>query len=155
MEEERQKESISSNSVENVEKENSSKEQISKNGNSVVEYAKQYLNYPYVVAGKTPETGFDCSGFTRYVYKNFGYELSSVSSGQTSIGEEISRENLEPGDLILFYNEGKTKIGHTGIYIGNGEFIHAANAKRGVVIDNINTLSYYNERFVTARRIVK
>lgn len=128
---------------------------IENDENQVVAYAKQYLNYPYVVGGKTPESGFDCSGFTRYVYKNFGYNLATTAAGQTSVGREISRDELNLGDLILFYNEGKTKIGHTGIYIGNGEFIHSANPERGVVIDNLNTNSYYNERYVTARRIVE
>lgn len=120
----------------------------------VVDYAKQYLGYPYIVGGKNPTTGFDCSGYTRYVFANFGYSLGSTAASQTSIGTEITRDNLQPGDLILFLNEGKTSIGHTGIYIGNGEFIHSANPQRGVVIDNLNTNSYYNERFVSARRIV-
>lgn len=123
-------------------------------GNEVAEYAKQYIGCSYVVGGKNPTSGFDCSGFTKYVYSNFGYTLGSTASSQTSIGTEISRDNLQVGDLILFYNEGKTSIGHTGIYIGNGEFVHSANPKRGVVTDNLNTSSYYNERFVSARRIV-
>lgn len=126
----------------------------SKNASEVVSYAKQYLGYPYIVGGKTPATGFDCSGFTRYIFLNFGYSLGSTAASQTDIGIVISRENLEPGDLILFLNEEKTGIGHTGIYIGNGEFIHSANPQRGVVIDNLNTNSYYSERFVSARRIV-
>ena len=126
----------------------------SENASEVVSYAKQYLGYPYIVGGKTPATGFDCSGFTRYIFLNFGYSLGSTAASQTDIGIVISRENLEPGDLILFLNEEKTGIGHTGIYIGNGEFIHSANPQRGVVIDNLNTNSYYSERFVSARRIV-
>ena len=81
--------------------------------------------------------------------------MASVAASQVNVGEEVSRDELQPGDLVLFYNDGKTKIGHTGIYVGNGDFIHAANSKRGVVYDNINTVSYYNERYVTARRIVK
>ena len=67
----------------------------------------------------------------------------------------MSRNDLRPGDLILFYDEAKTKIGHTGIYISNGDFIHSANPQRGVVIDNINTNSYYNERYIVAKRIVE
>lgn len=133
-----------SNSLENAAK-----------SSSVVEYAKQFLGYPYVVGGKNPKTGFDCSGFTRYVFLNYGYSLGATAASQNSIGAEISKENLEPGDLILFYDEAKTKIGHTGIFISNGDFIHAANPTRGVVIDNINTNSYYRERFITARRIVQ
>lgn len=122
---------------------------------SVVDYAMQFLGYNYVVGGKNPSTGFDCSGFTRYVFANFGYSLGSTAASQNNIGTEIARENLLPGDLILFYDDGKTKIGHTGIYISNGDFIHSANPTRGVVIDNINTSSYYNTRFITARRIVE
>lgn len=128
---------------------------VSSNGQSVVDYAKQFLGYPYVVGGKNPTSGFDCSGFTRYVFLNFGHSLGATAATQNNIGTEIARENLMPGDLILFYDEGKTKIGHTGIYISNGDFIHAANPTRGVVTDNLNTNSYYNTRFITARRIVE
>lgn len=126
----------------------------SSKGEEVIEFAKQYLGYSYVLGCSTPETGFDCSGFTKYIFGHFGYNLGRVAADQTSVGDVVERENLQIGDLILFYDEGKTKIGHTGIYIGNGEFIHSANPKRGVVTDNLNTNSYYNTRFVTARRIV-
>lgn len=125
------------------------------NGEQVVEYAKQYIGCSYVLGGKTPESGFDCSGFTKYVYSNFGYTLGNTAASQDSLGTEISREDMQSGDLILFYDEGKTKVGHTGIYMGNGNFIHAANPARGVVVDNLNSNSYYNTRFVTARRIVQ
>ena len=128
---------------------------VSTNNSSVVQTAKQYLGYSYVSGGKNPESGFDCSGFTSYIYKQFGYTLGSTAASQDSVGQVIARENLQPGDLILFQDEGKTKIGHTGIYIGNNEFIHAANPQRGVVIDNLSTNSYYNERYVSARRIVE
>ena len=128
---------------------------VSTNNSSVVQTAKQYLGYSYVSGGKNPESGFDCSGFTSYIYKQFGYTLGATAASQDSVGQVIGRENLQPGDLILFQDEGKTKIGHTGIYIGNNEFIHAANPQRGVVIDNLSTNSYYNERYVSARRIVE
>lgn len=103
----------------------------------------------------TPEKGFDCSGFTRYVFGHFGFTLGQVAADQTSLGDVVGREGLQIGDLILFYNDGKSKIGHCGIYMGSGDFIHSANPQRGVVTDNLNTNSYYSERFVTARRIVK
>ena len=155
-----EKEQISSRSLEEERKAETNKNDEEKNeikstGNEVVEFAKKFLGYSYVLGGKNPESGFDCSGFTQYIYKNFGYSLSSVSYNQVNVGREVPREDLKPGDLILFNNEEKTKIGHTGIYIGEGNFIHAANPKRGVVCDNLNTLSYYNERYVTARRIVE
>ena len=123
-------------------------------GEEVVNYAKNYLGTDYVVGGKTPESGFDCSGFTRYVFSNFGYNLGTTAANQNNIGVDVSKEDLQEGDLILFYDEGKNKIGHTGIYISNGEFIHAANPQRGVVTDNLNTNTYYNERFIVAKRIV-
>ena len=128
---------------------------VSVNNSSVVQTAKQYLGYSYVSGGKNPESGFDCSGFTSYIYKQFGYTLGATAASQDSAGQSVERDNLQPGDLILFQDEGRTKIGHTGIYIGNNEFIHAANPQRGVVIDNLATNSYYNERYVSARRIVE
>ena len=90
-----------------------------------------------MLLGKNPTSGFDCSGFTRYVFLNFGHSLGATAATQNNIGTEIARENLMPGDLILFYDEGKTKIGHTGIYIGNGKMIHAANSRTGIVIVSI------------------
>ena len=134
---------------------NSAPEVASATGNEIVNFAKQYLGTKYVVGGKTPETGFDCSGFTRYIYGHFGYSLGTTASSQKNEGTEIARESMQPGDLIIFYDESKTRVGHVGIYIGNGNFIHSANPQRGVVIDNINTSSYYNTRFVSARRIAK
>ncbi len=149
---------------ENVVENNSNSQQSNDNlnatnttskGEEVAELAKKYEGYKYVVGGKNPESGFDCSGFTRYIFLQFGYSLGSTAAEQNNIGVEVSRDALKPGDLILFYDEGKTKIGHTGIYLSNGEFIHSANPERGVVIDNINTNSYYNERYIVAKRIVE
>ncbi len=127
----------------------------SANGASVVSFAKNYLGYPYVAAGKNPTTGFDCSGFTQYVFSNFGVALGGSAASQTSAGTEVSRDQLAPGDLVLFLDEGKSMVGHAGIYIGGNQFIHAANPKRGVVIDFMNeSNAYYNSRYVTARRVV-
>lgn len=123
-------------------------------GNEISNFAKQYLGTKYIVGGKNPEVGFDCSGFTRYVYSNFGYNLGTTSTSQKDSGTAVSRENMQIGDLIIFYNEEKSNVGHTGIYIGDGNFIHSANPERGVVIDNLNTNTYYNERFISARRIL-
>lgn len=134
---------------------NNSETQNAGKGQDVANLAKQYLGYPYVVWGKTPESGFDCSGFTRYIFMQFGYSLGATAASQNNIGTDVNVENLKIGDLILFYDDAKTKIGHTGIYIGNDEFVHSANPKRGVVIDNIKTNTYYKERFITAKRIVE
>ena len=127
----------------------------SANGAAVVAFAKNYIGYPYVAAGKNPNSGFDCSGFTQYVFSNFGVSLGGSAASQSGAGTEVSRDQLAPGDLLLFLDEGRSMIGHTGIYIGGNQMVHAANPKRGVVIDYINEAnSYYNTRFVTARRLV-
>ena len=147
--------SINQEKEDNIEKIEKVVDENSNKGAEVASYARQFLGIKYVLGGKTPESGFDCAGFTKYVYKNFGVTLGSIASAQNSIGTDVAREELKVGDLILFQNEEKTKIGHTGVYLGNGEFIHAANPQRGVVIDNLNTMSYYNTRFVNAKRIVE
>lgn len=125
----------------------------SNKGAEVVAYAKGFLGCRYISGGTSPN-GFDCSGFTQYVYSHFGYSLSRVASAQNSNGTAVDRSNLQPGDIVVFLDYGKSRIGHVGIYIGDGNFIHAANPSRGVVIDNLNSNSYYNQRYVSARRIV-
>ena len=134
---------------------NNVSDKLSASTSSIVDFSKQYLGYSYIVGGKTPETGFDCSGFTRYVYSEYGYSLGSTTASQQNAGTEVNRNDMLPGDLIVFYNEEMTKVGHVGIYIGDGNFVHAANPERGVVIDNINTNTYYNARYISARRIIK
>ena len=122
-------------------------------GNAVVEYAKQYLGYKYVSGGASPSTGFDCSGFTTYVFKHFGVSLNRSSKDQIKNGVAVEKSNLQPGDLLIFKNEANTAIGHVGIYIGGGSFIHASNPKGGVKIDSISS-SYYSVRYVGARRVI-
>ncbi|MBP3596281.1 MAG: SH3 domain-containing protein [Clostridia bacterium] len=125
----------------------------SNKGEEIVAYAKSFLGCRYISGGTSPN-GFDCSGFTQYVYSHFGYSIARVASAQNSNGTAVARSNLQPGDIVVFLDYGKSKIGHVGIYIGNGNFVHAANPSRGVVIDNLNSNSYYNQRYVSARRIV-
>lgn len=136
--------------------ESSKKETTKLKGEEIVEYAKQYLKYKYTYGGASPKTGFDCSGFTYYVYKNFGYTLSRSSSGQAKNGVEVLKSELQPGDLLIFKNQALTKIGHVGIYIGDNKMIHSSEPGVGVVITNLDANGYnYNKRYVTARRIVK
>ena len=121
-------------------------------GTSVVEYAKQYLGCKYVAGGSSPEGGFDCSGFTSYVYKHFGISLSRSSKGQINNGVAVEKSNLQPGDIVVFNNSSNSSIGHVGIYIGGNSFIHAANPKEGVIITSLSS-SYYQKRYVGARRV--
>lgn len=119
----------------------------------VASYAKQYLGYKYVSGGTSPSTGFDCSGFTYYVYKHFGITLSRTSTAQASNGTSVSKSNLQAGDLVIFNNSSNSAIGHVGIYIGGNKFIHAANSTKGVITTSLSD-SYYKPRFVSARRII-
>ena len=119
----------------------------SNTGSAVLAFARQYLGYPYVYGGASP-SGFDCSGFTTYVYKHFGVSLSRTAAGQASNGKAVKRSELQVGDLVMFCSP----INHVGIYAGNNQIIHAANKTRGVVIDTISS-GYYNTNYNCARRI--
>ena len=122
-------------------------------GAEVVAYAKQFLGYKYVSGGSSPSTGFDCSGFTSYVYKHFGVSLSRSTSGQKNNGTSVSKANLQLGDLVIFNNSSNTAVGHVGIYVGGNQFIHAANAQKGVIITSLSD-SYYKARYVDGRRVL-
>ena len=124
-------------------------------GEDIVAYAKKYLGTKYVLGGTSPKKGFDCSGFTKYVYNHFGYTISRTSKAQAKNGKEVAKSDLQPGDLIIFKNQSLTAIGHVGIYVGNNKIIHASEPGVGVVITSMNASGYnYNKRYVTARRIV-
>lgn len=121
---------------------------------SVISTAKSFLGTPYVWGGESPqEGGFDCSGFTQYVYKQVGYTLNRISADQAKQGSYVSRQNIQPGDLVFYSFEGTSNINHVGIYIGNGQMIHSP--KTGDVVKTTDiTTSYWESRFVTARRII-
>ena len=118
----------------------------SSKGLAVAAYAQQFLGCAYKYGGTSP-SGFDCSGFTQYVYKNFGVTLNRTAAAQYSNGTAVT--DLQPGDLLMF---GKPSINHVGIYIGGNQFIHAANPSKGVRIDSISS-SYYKSNYRGARRI--
>ena len=120
-------------------------------GQQVVDYAKQYLGTPYVYGGNGPNS-FDCSGYTSYVYRHFGYTLNRTASGQLSNGTSVSKSELQPGDLVFFrYNTSKA-ASHVGIYIGGGQFIHASTNTYTVKIDTL-TSGHYANVYVGARRL--
>ncbi len=99
---------------------------------AIVDYAMLYLGYPYVHGGRSLAGGTDCSGFTCYIYADFGYSISRTPSGQySSAGRSIDYSEIQPGDIICY---GKSKCTHVGMYIGDGQIIHAANSRKGVVI---------------------
>ena len=120
-------------------------------GQQVADYGLQFLGTPYVYGGNGPSC-FDCSGFTSYVYRHFGYTLNRTASGQLSNGVSVSKSELQPGDLVFFrYNTTKA-ASHVGIYIGNGQFVHASTNTYTVKTDNL-TSGHYANVYVGARRL--
>ncbi|MDR0889888.1 MAG: C40 family peptidase [Oscillospiraceae bacterium] len=120
----------------------------------IVEYAMTFEGYDYVYGGKSPSTGFDCSGFVYYIYTYFGYSMYRTATDQLKNGVSVSKGELLPGDLVFFTDYvGGSSIGHVGIYIGDGNFIHAANPSKGVIITALDS-PWYADRYYGARRIV-
>ena len=120
-------------------------------GQQIAEYASGYIGAKYKYGGKSPETGFDCSGFVYYIYEQFGYRLERVANDQAKQGVEIKHDALMPGDLLAFYTSGKY-VGHIGIYMGSGYYIHAMGSAYGVVLTSLDDA--YSQRDYTARRII-
>ncbi len=119
----------------------------------IVDRAYSYRGIPYVWGGAN-RRGFDCSGFTRYLYAKQGIHLPHNAAAQFDMGKHIGRGHLKPGDLVFFHTI-SAGISHVGMYIGNGRFIHASSpALGGVRIDSLNE-PYYSERYRGARRIVR
>ena len=116
---------------------------------SIVSRALSLQGTPYVYGGTTPK-GLDCSGFTKYVYAGSGISLPRTSYAQYSSGTAVSKNNLNPGDLVFFstYSKGAS---HVGIYTGGGRFVHASNPRTGVIVSSLSD-SYYSSRYVGARR---
>lgn len=120
-------------------------------GETIVATAKQYMGAPYVYGGMSP-SGFDCSGFVNYVYKLCGYSMSRVASSiYNNNGTYVEKANLQIGDLVFFASN-SSSIGHVGIYIGNGQFIHSSSGAGCVVISDLSS-SYYLKNYVGAKRI--
>ena len=124
---------------------------------SIIDYSKQFLGTPYRRGTKGPNT-FDCSGFTSFIFKNFGYRLSPACVVQANEGTKVIKEELKTGDLVFFKgrNAKSNRVGHVGIVVsndgtGNISFIHAC--RRGVKIDELSKSGYYQPRYITGLRI--
>ncbi len=126
----------------------------SSKGSEIVAYAKQYLGVKYVYAGASSK-GFDCSGYTMYVMKHFGYNLPHTATGQMGFGTSVAKSALQPGDLVFFCDpsrSGGKAASHVGIYIGSNQFIHASSGGGKVQIDSLSK-AYYAKYYVGARRL--
>lgn len=126
---------------------------LEQSNSSIIDLARGYLGTPYRYGGASPG-GFDCSGFTTYIFKQFNVQLPRTAAGQASVGRAVDRSDLMPGDLLLFkcYGNG---IDHVGIYYGEGKFIHSSSPRSGGVILSSLNESYYLRSYVGARRIIE
>ncbi len=121
-------------------------------GSQIVMTAQDYLGCPYVYGAAGPSS-FDCSGFTSYIYKQCGYSLNRTATDQLDNGVSVEKEDLQPGDLVFFkYNTSKP-VSHVGIYVGDGQFIHASTNNYKIRYDDLTTGHYANV-YVGARRVV-
>ena len=119
----------------------------------IIDYAAQFLGCKYVYGGNTP-SGFDCSGYVKYVFKHFGVELTRTSASQYSTSVRIKKSELKIGDLVFFsQTAGSSKVGHVGIYVGGGQFIHAAAPGKGVRYDSLDS-SYYSSHYIGSGRVL-
>ncbi|UZW14261.1 C40 family peptidase [Clostridium pasteurianum] len=114
-------------------------------GQAVVSYAKKFIGVNYVYGGESPK-GFDCSGFTKYVYNHFEVKLPHHAADQYKYGKSVSKSNLKAGDLV-FFGKSASGIYHVGIYIGDGKFIHAPEPGEKVKITALKYMpDYYGAR---------
>ena len=119
----------------------------------IIDYAATLLGCKYVYGGNTP-SGFDCSGYVKYVFKHFGVELTRTSANQYANSVRIKKSELKIGDLVFFsQNAGSSKVGHVGIYVGGGQFIHAAAPGKGVRYDSLNS-TYYSSHYIGSGRVL-
>src|SRR5579875_317529 len=118
-------------------------------GERVANIALQYIGVPYVWGGTTPN-GFDCSGFSRYVYKQAGVNLPRTASEQYAEGQAVDKSNLQRGDLV-FFSTYKAGASHVGIYLGDNKFVHASSS-HGVTVSSLST-SYYRDTYIGSKRI--
>lgn len=121
-------------------------------GQEIANKALSYEGYPYVWGGASPNSGFDCSGFTYYIAKCFSYSIPHGSESQYSYGTYVEKADLLPGDFVFFENTYTYGISHCGIYIGDGNFIHASGSSTGVKISSLND-AYYIQHYYGARRL--
>jgi cell wall-associated NlpC family hydrolase len=116
-------------------------------GVRAVQFARNFLGVPYRWGGASPTTGFDCSGFIRFIYARFGHELPHSSYADYDLGVRVARSALRPGDLVFFDG-----IGHVGMYVGGGRFIHAPHSGTDVQVTSLSD-PWYRATYVGARRI--
>ena len=124
-------------------------------GEDVAEFALNYVGCRYARGGQSPRA-FDCSGFVYYVYSHFDYDLEPGARNQWSIlDRSVNNSDLLPGDLLFFSSNGRaSRIFHVGIYIGDGQFVHAANSRKGLIVTDVDD-AWYAARYLGAKRVIE
>jgi len=117
-------------------------------GARAVQFARRLVGVPYRYGGDSPGSGFDCSGFVRYVYAHFGLRLPHSSYADFGLGKRVERRSLRPGDLVFFDG-----VGHVGMYVGRGRFIHAPHSGTSVQVTSLSE-PWYRASYEGARRLV-
>lgn len=123
--------------------------------NEILETAKEFLGVKYIWAANGP-TAFDCSGYTKYVFRQNGITLPRYSGHQAKIGIKVDYDELEKGDLVFFdtAKHSTGRVNHVGIFIGNNKFIHASSGGKKVMITSFNQKKFYKNRFLHGQRVV-
>jgi cell wall-associated NlpC family hydrolase len=116
--------------------------------------ALSLVGTPYVYGGESPATGFDCSGFVRFIYRDaIGVTLARTAAAQAQTGARIAQvEQLRLGDLVFFADDGK--VFHVGLYVGEGRFVHAPRTGKNVQLSELNVSGYWRQRFAGGRRVL-
>jgi cell wall-associated NlpC family hydrolase len=129
---------------------------LSKNAQNAITLAKSFLGTPYRWGGESPQTGFDCSGLLQYVWGREGVTIPRTSEEQWKVGQHVDLQHLRPGDAVFFAGTDgpPTDIGHVGIYLGDGQFLHAPHTGDVVKISNLND-AYYRKHFAGGRRFTR
>ncbi|HEY8682928.1 MAG TPA: C40 family peptidase [Rhodanobacter sp.] len=119
---------------------------------ALIAMAMKLRDIRYVRGGHDPSTGFDCSGFVRYVFAHaVGMQLPTNSAAQFLAGLKVKRDDMKPGDLVFFHTHGKRRISHVGIYIADGRFIHSPTTGKSVQISSLDE-TYWAKHFAGAKR---
>lgn len=119
----------------------------------LISFGRNFLGSRYTFGGSSPSEGFDCSGFTQYIYsKSLAVALPRTTKAQSRVGRPISWDRLEPGDLVFFDLSGR--LSHVGVYLGNGKFFHASTSEKKLIIADMRK-KYFANRFNSARRVLK